>query len=208
MVDFTDAVYSALTEYDRDGTPEKVSIDSQLRQNKTVLELYDYLFGLGYLEVRYTLRLGGKDISQLSPGEKGALLLVFYLLLDTEEIPIVIDQPEHNLDNESVVRLLVDCIRKARARRQVMIVTHNPNLAVFCDAEQMICCKIDKSDGNKITYSTGAIEDYEINHVSVNVLEGTYPAFDNRRKKYQKPEIDYGTPAKPATALPLLGTVS
>nr|WP_076343302.1 AAA family ATPase [Paludisphaera borealis] len=208
VVAFTDVMYSALTVYERDGTPEKVSIESQLRQNKTVLELYDYLFGLGYLEVRYTLRLGGKDISQLSPGEKGALLLVFYLLLDTEEIPIIIDQPEHNLDNESVVRLLVDCIRKARARRQVMIVTHNPNLAVFCDADQIICCKIDKSDGSKITYSTGAIEDYEINQTSVNVLEGTYPAFDNRRKKYQKPEIDYTAPAMPAARLPLLGTVS
>lgn len=208
VVAFTDAVYSALTEYDREGTRERISIESQLRQNKTVLELYDYLFGLGYLEVRYTLRLGGKDISQLSPGEKGALLLVFYLLLDTEEIPIIIDQPEHNLDNESVVRLLVDCIRKARARRQVIIVTHNPNLAVFCDADQMICCKIDKSDGNKIAYSTGAIEDYEINQVSVNVLEGTYPAFDNRRKKYQKPEIDYAAPAMSATGLPLLGTVA
>lgn len=208
IVAFTDAVYSALTQYDRDGTVENVTIESQLRQNKSVLELYDFLFGLGYLDVRYTLHLGDKDISQLSPGEKGALLLVFYLLLDTEEIPIIIDQPEHNLDNESVVRLLVDCIRKARARRQVIIVTHNPNLAVFCDADQMICCKIDKSCGNKITYSTGAIEDYEINQVSVNVLEGTYPAFDNRRRKYQKPEIDYTVKAKPTTGIPFLGTVS
>lgn len=205
VVAFTEAVHLALTEYDYNGTPEKVLIESQLRQNKTILELYDYLFGLGYLEVRYTLRLGDKDISQLSPGEKGALLLVFYLLLDMEEIPIIIDQPEQNLDNESVVRLLVDCIRKARARRQVMIVTHNPNLAVFCDADQMIYCDIDKSGGNKITYSTGAIEDHEINKVSVNVLEGTYPAFDNRRKKYHKPEIDYATPAKPKRGVPLVG---
>ena len=98
--------------------------------------------------------------------------------------------------------------RKARARRQVIIVTHNPNLAVFCDADQMICCKIDKSDGNRITYTTGAIEDYEINQVSVNVLEGTYPAFDHRRRKYQKPEMDYAEAAKPATELPLHGTVS
>ena len=72
----------------------------------------------------------------------------------------------------------------------------------------MICWKIVKSDGNKITYSTGAIEDYEINQVSVNVLEGTYPAFDNRRKKYQKPEIDYAALAMPATGLPMIGTVS
>lgn len=208
VVTFTDAIYAALVEYDRDGAKEKVSIDSLLRQNKTVQDLYDFLYGLQYLDVRYTLRLSGKDISQLSPGEKGALLLVFYLLLDTAEIPIIIDQPEHNLDNESVVRLLVDCIRRARARRQVVIVTHNPNLAVFCDADQVVCCKIDKADGNKITYSTGAIEDYDVNQVSVTVLEGTYAAFDNRRKKYQKPQVEYGTVLNSGTSLPMLGNIS
>lgn len=189
VVAFTNAVMKALTSIERDGTREAVSIGSQLRDKKKVSDLYDYLFGLEYLDIRYNLRLGGKDISKLSPGEKGALLLVFYLLLDTEEIPLIIDQPEHNLDNESVVRLLVECIRKARARRQVMIVTHNPNLAVYCDADQVICCRIDKADGHKIDYSTGAIEDYDINAFAVNVLEGTYPAFDNRRKKWHKPQL-------------------
>jgi ABC-type lipoprotein export system ATPase subunit len=187
VIAFTDAVLKALSEVERDGDKEAVQISSQLRDKKKLTELYDFLFGLDYLDIRYNLRLGGKDISQLSPGEKGALLLVFYLLLDKEEIPIIIDQPEHNLDNESVVRLLVECIRKARARRQVMIVTHNPNLAVYCDADQIVCCQIDKLDGHKIEYSTGAIEDYDINQFAVKVLEGTYPAFDNRRKKWHKP---------------------
>jgi ABC-type lipoprotein export system ATPase subunit/predicted metal-dependent phosphoesterase TrpH len=187
VVAFTDSIMNALTVVERDGDRETMTVASQLREKKKISDLYDYVFGLDYLEIRYNLRLGGKDISQLSPGEKGALLLVFYLLLDTEEIPIIIDQPEHNLDNESVVRLLVDCIRQARSRRQVMIVTHNPNLAVYCDADQIICCSIDKMDGNRIGYSTGAIEDYDINAFAVNVLEGTYPAFDNRRKKWHKP---------------------
>jgi ATPase subunit of ABC transporter with duplicated ATPase domains len=193
VVAFTDAICAALVEYDRDGVKEKIAVEPQLRQGKTVQELYDFLYGMQYLDVRYTLKLGGKDISHLSPGEKGALLLVFYLLLDTAETPIIIDQPEQNLDNESVVRLLVDCIRRARDRRQVVIVTHNPNLAVFCDADQVIHCKIDKADGNRITYKAGALEDYEINQISVTVLEGTYPAFDNRRKKYQQPQVEYGT---------------
>ena len=188
VVQFTDAVMTALTVIEKDGKQESLPVPPQLRDKKKVHELYDYLYGLGYLDVRYTLRLGGKDISQLSPGEKGALLLVFYLLLDTEEIPIIIDQPEHNLDNESVVRLLVDCIRKARSRRQVVIVTHNPNLAVYCDADQIIYCHIDKADGHRIRYETGAIEDYDINRLTVNVLEGTYRAFDNRRKKYHRPQ--------------------
>ena len=115
--------------------------------------------------------------------------MVFYLLLDREEIPIIIDQPEQNLDNESVVKLLVGCIRKATDRRQVIIVTHNPNLAVVCDADQLICMSIDKSGGNRIEFSSGAIEDNLINRTAVDVLEGTYPAFDNRRKKYHKPQL-------------------
>jgi len=101
-----------------------------------------------------------------------------------------IDQPEHNLDNESVVKLLVDCIRQATARRQVIIVTHNPNLAVVCDAEQIICTFIDKADGNRFSYTSGAIEDYNINKLTVDILEGTYRAFDNRQKKYHRPDAN------------------
>jgi hypothetical protein len=54
----------------------------------------------------------------------------------------------------------------------------------------LIYCSIDKSDGHKIEYTTGAIEESRINVRAVNVLEGTYPAFDNRRKKYHKPQIE------------------
>lgn len=187
VVAFLDEVMTLLTTVDRGDAKETVTIQSQLKSTKKMDDLYDFLFGLRYLEPRYALKLGQKDISQLSPGEKGALLLVFYLLLDPEEIPIIIDQPEQNLDNESVVKLLVDCIRQARARRQVVIVTHNPNLAVVCDADQVICCYLDKAHGNRVTFECGAIEDNPINKTAVDVLEGTYPAFDNRRKKYHKP---------------------
>lgn len=188
-VAFLEELMAALTKVDRGGTTEDISIQSQLKGTKKVTELYDYVFGLSYLEPHYTLKLGDKDIAQLSPGEKGALLLVFYLLLDRDESPIIIDQPEQNLDNQSVVRLLVDCIRNATMRRQVIIVTHNPNLAVYCDADQIVYLQIDNADGYRISYSAGAIEDYSINKATVDVLEGTYPAFDNRRKKYHRPIV-------------------
>jgi len=180
VVGFLEAVIAAISTHDG----QDVSIDHQLRRNKDRQGLYDFLFSLEYLEPRYSLRLGGKDIRLLSPGEKGALLLVFYLLLDPEEIPIIIDQPEQNLDNESVVKLLVDCIRRARERRQVIIVTHNPNLAIVCDADQLIRSDIDKNDGNRIKYDAGAIEEAELNQAAVDVLEGTYVAFNNRQRKY------------------------
>ncbi len=188
MIAFLDELMRKLTVDERGGGQEVVDIASELRKDIKLSDFYDYLFALKYVEPRYTLRLGGKEIGQLSPGEKGALLLVFYLLLDREEIPIIIDQPEQNLDNESVVRLLVDCIKEARERRQVIIVTHNPNLAIVCDADQIICAKIDKADGHRITYTSGAIEHRPINQKSVDILEGTYRAFDNRKKKYMVPD--------------------
>ena len=101
------------------------------------------------------------------------MLLVFYLVADKDTIPLVIDQPEENLDNESVYRMLVPCIKKAKERRQVVIVTHNPNLAVVCDADQVVYCEMDKPGGNRITYTTGAIENPLINRHVVDVLEET-----------------------------------
>lgn len=191
--EFLDAIIEALTKLEQDGETSLLTIETQLRAKKTKAEFYDFMFGLRYLVPKYTLKQGDKELSQLSPGEKGGLLLVFYLLLDREEIPIIIDQPEHNLDNESVVRLLVNCIREASTRRQVIVVTHNPNLAIFCDADQVIHAKIDKEAGNKIEYSAGAIEDHDMNERSVNVLEGTYNAFDNRRRKYFRPAAETNT---------------
>jgi predicted ATPase len=86
--------------------------------------------------------MGAKELSELSPGERGTLLLVFYLLVDKDDIPLVIDQPEENLDNQTVYELLVPCMKEAKRRRQLFMVTHNPNLAVVCDAEQIICADL------------------------------------------------------------------
>jgi hypothetical protein len=61
----------------------------------------------------------------------------------------------------------------------------HPNLAVVCDAEQVIYSKFDRKGDSKITYTAGAIENAEINLHTVNVLEGTKRAFNNRRSKYQ-----------------------
>jgi ABC-type lipoprotein export system ATPase subunit/predicted metal-dependent phosphoesterase TrpH len=147
-------------------------------------ELYSYLFSLDYLEQHYDLQQNGKSLEQLSPGEKGALLLVFYLVLDKEDIPLIIDQPEDNLDNHSVAKILVPYIKQAKRKRQIILVTHNPNLAVVSDSEQVIRVKIDKLNGNKFEFISGGIEDLPINKAIVEVLEGTLPAFTTRKDKY------------------------
>jgi ABC-type lipoprotein export system ATPase subunit len=161
-----------------------VRIADQLRTKKFVLDLYDLMFSLDYIRPRYALRMGNKELAQLSPGERGTLLLVFYLLVDKDDIPLVIDQPEENLDNQTVYELLVPCMKEAKRRRQVFIVTHNPNLAVVCDAEQVVCANLDKKNNWTMEYLSGAIENPTINKAIVDILEGTMPAFHNRQTKY------------------------
>lgn len=162
-----------------------IPISDQLRQGVQPVTLLDAIFGLAYLVPKYQLKWAGKSIEELSPGERGTLLLIFYLLIDRRDIPLIIDQPEDNLDNQTVYDMLVACLREARKRRQVIIVTHNPNLAVVCDADQIIHSHIDKQGRNKVTYTSGSIENPVTNTFSITVLEGTRPAFVHRERKYQ-----------------------
>ena len=159
--------------------------EKQLKSNFSIESFYNMLFGLEYLEASYKLKLNNKSISELSPGERGALLLIFYLALDQNDIPLIIDQPEENLDNQSVFKLLAQFIKQAKNLRQVIIVTHNPNLAVVCDADQIIHVRIEKHNKNKVIINSGALEDPTINKTVVDILEGTYEAFDTRETKYK-----------------------
>lgn len=161
------------------------NLQDQLKKGYAPVDFYNFLFSLDYLNPVYKLKLGDKELPELSPGERGALLLIFYLLLDNDDIPLIIDQPEENLDNQSVHTIIGKYIKQVKDQRQIIIVTHNPNLAIVCDAEQIIHVKISKEEGNKVTYFTGAIENPSINESVVDILEGTFPAFDNRTEKYK-----------------------
>jgi ABC-type transport system involved in cytochrome bd biosynthesis fused ATPase/permease subunit len=155
-------------------------------QIKNIPEFYEYLFSLKFLENNYQLKQGDKNLEQLSPGERGALLLVFYLLLDRSDLPLIIDQPEDNLDNHSVATILVPFIKMAKRNRQIIMVTHNPNLAVVADAEQVIYVKLDKDKNYEFSTVTGSIENKLVNQKIVEVLEGAMPAFNTRKKKYHE----------------------
>jgi predicted ATPase len=162
----------------------KMEIASQLRKNVELQHLYNYLWCFDYLEPEYSLKLDGKELNLLSPGERGTLLLVFYLLVDNSNEPIIVDQPEENLDSKTVYRLLIPVIKEVKKRRQIIMVTHSPNIAVVCDAEQVIHAHIDRGNKNQVIYTMGAIESPQINKNLIDVLEGTRPAFDNRDSKY------------------------
>jgi hypothetical protein len=160
-----------------------------------------------YFSVGFELTQGGEDILKMSPGKKGLILLFLILHLSNADYPILIDQPEDNLDNRTVYAELKDFIRTKKIERQVLIVTHNANLVVTTDAENIIVANQDGQDQGKenenfrFEYKSGALEDSFCNdkakgvlakmgikeHVC-DILEGGQAAFIEREKRYNFPE--------------------
>lgn len=183
-IEFISTLAEKIEEASSSSDKGSIGVRAMLRKDRSPENLYDYLFGLDFVEPKYSLLFQNTPIEQLSPGQRGALLLIFYLLVDSNKQPIVLDQPEENLDNETIVNLLVPVIEEAKKNRQIIMVTHNPNLAVVCDAEQIISASFNRTDGFRINYYSGSIEDMKSNINVVNILEGTKRAFDNRNSKY------------------------
>lgn len=154
---------------------------SALRAGFTIERLCEEVFALDWLEVRFGLTGEGRPLAQLSPGQRGLILALFYLVVDRRRTPLLLDQPEENLDNETIALRLVPAIHEAAGRRQTIVVTHNANLAIVGDADQIIHCVF--VDG-KFRVDSGHISELAVATNAVNILEGTKPAFDNRREKY------------------------
>lgn len=122
-----------------------------------------------------------RDFSKLSLGQQQSVLLT--LMLSSESrLPLIIDQPEDNLDGEFIFHSLVPVLRRVKERRQVIIVTHNPNIAVLGDAEQIIVMKSTSENG--IIVSRGSIDDAETKESACNILEGAKEAFQRRANMY------------------------
>ena len=184
FVDFACRINDDLLKDNRDGQSGVKMVENQLRKGHTKQEAYDFIYGMSYVQPFFQLKMNGKPLVSLSPGERGALLLLLYLFIDMDDKPLIIDQPEENLDNESVYKYLVHFVKVAKKKRQIIMVTHNPNLAVVCDADQIVQMKIDKLNNNTVSFESGAIENPKMNKIIVDILEGTYPAFHNRDSKY------------------------
>lgn len=148
-----------------------------------------WLFSVEHVSLRYSLRYDGIDIRQLSPGTRGIVLLTLYLAIDEWDLrPLVVDQPEENLDPKSVFAELVEFFRMARQRRQVILVTHNANLVVNTDADQVIVASAvrSKSEGlPDISYCSGSLENKVIRDKVCELLEGGEKAFLERERRYR-----------------------
>jgi hypothetical protein len=122
-----------------------------------------------------------REFTKLSLGQQQSILLSLLLSSDGSD-PLVIDQPEDNLDSEFIYSSFVPVLRRAKERRQIVIVTHNANIAVLGDAEQIIVLK-SQSDRGVIT-ARGSIDDRATRDAACGILEGAREAFVRRAKIY------------------------
>ncbi len=147
----------------------------------------DWLYSTDHVTVGYGLQYDGVDIEQLSPGTRGIVLLLLYLAIDAEDDrPLIIDQPEENLDPQSVYQDLVYRFREAKKRRQIIIVTHNANLVVNTDADQVVVAQCGPHRPGQlplITYTSGSLENPLIRQHVCDILEGGERAFKERAKR-------------------------
>ncbi|HRQ44724.1 MAG TPA: hypothetical protein PLB12_10310 [Candidatus Goldiibacteriota bacterium] len=122
-----------------------------------------------------------KELQQLSVGMKGTFFVCLKLATDPFIKPFVFDQPEDDLDNDFIMNELVPIFKDIKEYRQVIIVTHNANLVINADAEQVI---VANNTDETLTYTSGAIEDVDIRKSICKILEGGKTAFLQRERKY------------------------
>jgi predicted ATPase len=148
-----------------------------------------WLYGTDHISLTYSMTYEDVPIERLSPGTRGIILLMLYLVIDKhDKRPLLIDQPEENLDPRSVYQELVPHFREARNRRQVIIVTHNANLVVNTDADQVIVASTTPNpDGGlpTIWYESGCLANKAIRTAVCEILEGGERAFIDREKRYR-----------------------
>lgn len=121
------------------------------------------------------------DLFKMSPGTQTNILMEYIVNKDTS-IPLLIDQPEDNIDNKTIYETIISWFNNLKIKRQILVVTHDANIVINADAENLIIS--DKKEGNKFTYSYGSLEcDDNINSASI-ILDGGIEAVERRLKKY------------------------
>lgn len=164
--------------------------------------LSDYL-SKNWYSITYDLVYQKDSFRSMSPGKQAFVILKLLLEFSKRKCPILIDQPEDSLDNRAIYTELVSYLRKKKKERQIILVSHNPNVVVGADAEQVIVANqhgtnSPNSSEIKFQYYSGALEDSHARDSSIptilesqgirehvcDILEGGQEAFNRREKKY------------------------
>lgn len=134
------------------------------------------------IEYKPTEKAAFKSLSTASAGQKTTAILTF--ILSHGKVPLILDQPEDDLDNRLVYELIVDRLKQAKDQRQIIVVTHNANIPVNGDAEYII--SMDSESKSLKVLCSGTVEQPLIKKEICDVMEGTEQAFEMRSKRYRE----------------------
>jgi ABC-type cobalamin/Fe3+-siderophores transport system ATPase subunit len=129
-----------------------------------------------------SILLNGRPVGELSPGQRSSAMLPLIAL--AESTPLVIDQPEDNLDNRLVGHVLTDILAALKEQRQIIVCTHNPNIVVSGDAEQVVVLDAISDRKAKVSHH-GSIDNEDIVQSVIEIMEGGREAFRVRQQRYQ-----------------------
>lgn len=157
----------------------------------------------GWYRLDYSLTYQNDSFTQMSEGKQAFVILKLLLDFSDKKCPILIDQPEDSLDNRAIYKELVEYLKKKKEERQIILVTHNPNIVVGADAENVIVANQHGVNAPnigdvKFQYVNGALEDtkpqttsnqgclgeHSIREHIYDILEGGKSAFEKREQKY------------------------
>lgn len=190
-IDSPDFTPVALAEAIRDGSAALDELGIKGTQSTRMLEAGDELareleeltVGLG---VEVLLKLDGaqslRSIDKLSKGQRATALLL--LLLGASDAPLIIDQPEDDLDNNFVYQGVVRRLRELKGKRQIVASTHNANVPVLGDAELIVVLESDGSHGRPAEGGIGSLDERSVRALAENILEGGPAAFNARQHLY------------------------
>lgn len=122
-----------------------------------------------------------RSLNEHSLGQRASALIIFLLTLKESDL-IIIDQPEDDLDNQTIYNDVIRELKKLKNSSQFIFATHNPNIPVLGDCEQVVSCRY---DSNLIETNLGSIDDETIRKEIVNIMEGGKEAFNNRKRIYE-----------------------
>lgn len=196
-----------IEEFDLDSTKKIQTIFEKLtlsyNQGKNKDDLIKDILSQPWFTINYVLQYDGDDFEHMSQGKKAFVILTLILEFSKDKKPVIIDQPEDSLDNRSIYMDLSMYLKRKKKERQIILVTHNPNIVVGADAENVIVANQHSEDSpnensDQFSYINGSLEDTKFDVTSnytlskngirehaIEILEGGFEAFEKREQKYK-----------------------
>lgn len=149
-----------------------------------LIELFKNRYKIDYSQSVKNQERGGDEFPKMSDGEKMMVLLEFIFEFDDYNYPVLLDQPEDDLDARAIAKQIVNFLKTQKEKRQVIIASHNANLVIVGDSEEVLVAeKSGRQQSPNFRYKTGSIENENINREIIDVLEGGRDALKKRRDK-------------------------